>query len=81
VLERNHFTVTQGGQVVYHGGEALVDDAPVLAAIDRLLKIDEQRRRVDERRSKLLGLDMPTKVEHSGGVTYEIIGVNPQDLV
>ena len=34
---------------------AIMDDAPRLAAIDRLLKIQE-------RRSRLLGLDKPTKV-------------------
>ena len=34
----------------------LLDDAPVLAAIDRLLKIQD-------RRAKLLGLDAPTRVQ------------------
>jgi DNA-binding CsgD family transcriptional regulator len=80
VLERNHYTVAPSGQIVYHGGEALTDDGPVLAAIDRLLKIDEQRRKNDESRRKLLGLDQPAKVEHSGGVKYEIVGVDPRDL-
>ena len=47
VLEREHFTVSNG-PVEGH------DDGPVLAAIDRLLKIQE-------RRAKLLGLDAPTK--------------------
>jgi hypothetical protein len=80
VLERHHVTVSNG-QIVFLGGEPLIDDAPVLAAIDRLLKIDEQRRKNDESRRKLLGLDQPAKVEHSGGVRYELIGVDPQDLV
>ncbi|MCE7081148.1 hypothetical protein [Streptomyces sp. ST2-7A] len=39
--------------------ERLIDDAPVLAAIDRALKISESRRR-------LLGLDAPAKVENTG---------------
>jgi DNA-binding CsgD family transcriptional regulator len=80
VLERHHVTVSNG-QVVHLDGEPILDDAPVLAAIDRLLKIDEQRRKNDESRRKLLGLDQPAKVEHSGGVKYELVGVDPQDLV
>jgi hypothetical protein len=55
VLERRHVTVSHG-QLVYHDGEPLLDDGPVLAAVDRLLK-------VQERRAKLLGLDAPKRVE------------------
>ena len=80
VLERNHYTVAPSGQIVHHGGEPLPDDGPVLAAIDRLMKIDEQRRKNDESRRKLLGLDQPAKVEHSGGVKYELVGVDPNSL-
>lgn len=40
-----------------------------LAAIDRLLKIGAQR-------AQLLGLNQPTKVEHTGKVLYAIEGVN-----
>ena len=42
------------------------------AAID-VLAHDFDVRHVD-------GTDRPAKVEHSGGITYEIIGVDPQDL-
>lgn len=57
VLDRNHITISQG-RVVTIDGVPVPDDAPVLAAIDRLLKIQE-------RRAKLRGLDAPTtsKVE------------------
>lgn len=57
VLYEDHPFVS-GGRIVYDPatGQPLVDDGPVLAAIDRLLKISE-------RRAKLLGLDAPTKVE------------------
>lgn len=57
VLQRNHVVVSQG-RVVELDGVPIPDDAPVLAATDRLLKIQE-------RRARLLGLDMPTlsKVE------------------
>ena len=81
VLARQHLTVAPSGQVVYHGSEPLVDDGPALAAIDRLLKIDEQRRKNSESRRKLLGLDKPAKLEHSGSLRYELVGVDPQDLV
>lgn len=55
VLHAHHVTVSNG-KVVTVNGEPVPDDAPVLQAIDRLLKIME-------RRSKLLGLDAPAKVE------------------
>jgi hypothetical protein len=59
VLEANHYVVSQGRLIHLHdGAPPLTDDAPVLTAVDRLLKIQE-------RRAKLLGLDSPTvsKVE------------------
>lgn len=67
VLETKHVTVSQG-RVVTLDDEPLADDAPVLAAVDRLLKIQA-------RRAALLGLDAETKVSVSGGVTYEIVGL------
>lgn len=59
VLEANHYVVSQGRLIRLHDdAPPLADDSPVLAAVDRLLKIQE-------RRAKLLGLDSPTvsKVE------------------
>lgn len=55
VLTTEHVTVSNG-KVVTIDGEPVPDDAPVLSAIDRLLKIME-------RRAKLTGLDAPAKVE------------------
>lgn len=49
--------------------EDLLDDAPVLQAIDRLVKISH-------RRAALLGLDAPVRVEGDSTVRYEIVGVN-----
>ena len=72
VLERRHLTVSHG-KVISVGGEPLEDDAPVLAAADRLVRISESRR-------KLLGLDSPVKVNLSGGVKYEVVGVDAADL-
>lgn len=69
VLERQHVTVSQG-RVVSLDGSPILDDGPILAAIDRLLKISESRR-------KLLGLDAAQKLDVTGGLTYEIVGVDP----
>lgn len=55
VLEAKHFAISTKG-VVYLGDQPLTDDGPVLAAIDRMLKIQD-------RRAKLLGLDAPAKHE------------------
>lgn len=55
VLEAQHVVVQQG-RIVYQGDKPLTDNAPVLDAIQTLLKIQE-------RRAKLLGLDAPKKVE------------------
>lgn len=58
VLKGRHYITTQSGRVVDdpQTGSPLVDDTPVLHAVDRLLKIQD-------RRAKLLGLDAPQKVE------------------
>lgn len=74
VQTRVHFK-TNGGEIVRdpETGEALVDDAPVLAANDRLVKIGE-------RRSKLLGVDAPQQVAMDTTVRIELVGVDPDDL-
>lgn len=54
VMEATHYVVDKGSVVIWEGSP-LLDDAPVLAAVDRLLK-------VQERRAKLLGLDSPQRV-------------------
>lgn len=53
--------------------EDVLDDGPILQAVDRLIKIGESRR-------KLLGLDAAQKMDVSGSVTYEIKGVGDDDL-
>lgn len=57
VLKTEHYILHQGA-VVVHGDAKLVDDGPVLQAIDRLLKIQD-------RRAKFLGLDSVIKHEVS----------------
>ncbi|HYS41928.1 MAG TPA: hypothetical protein VEO01_40440 [Pseudonocardiaceae bacterium] len=56
VLERNHVTVSHGRIIRDDNEQPILDDGPVLTAIDRLLKIQE-------RRAKLLGLDAPARHE------------------
>jgi len=54
VMQTNHVRVS-GGRVVEHDGKPLRDDGPVLAAIDRLV-------RISERRCHLLGLNAPIRI-------------------
>lgn len=56
ILKRAHITVSHGRIIKDDFDEPILDDGPTLQAIDRILKIQE-------RRSKFLGLDAPTKVE------------------
>lgn len=78
VLLRKHPYVS-GGKVVEITNEVtgekaqLMDDGPTLAAVDRLVRIGESRR-------KLLGLDAPVRVEASGTVRYVVDGVNMGEL-
>lgn len=65
VLESLHFVMVasgpNAGEIVYHPDrpdEPLADSAPVLAAIDRIVKTSESRRR-------MLGLDAPRQVAHT----------------
>jgi DNA-binding transcriptional MerR regulator len=73
ILQRDHVMVSHGRVVYGDDGQPLRDDGPKLQAIDRLVKVRESYR-------KLLGLDQPTKVQVSGGVKYEVVGVDPEDL-
>lgn len=58
ILRARHYVVTQSGKLVDdpETGQPLLDDGPVLAAIDRLVKILD-------RVAKLRGLDAPQKLE------------------
>lgn len=55
VLSIEHVTVS-AGRVVTVDGMPVPDHGPVLAAIDRIL-------RISERRARLLGLDAPTQMQ------------------
>ena len=73
VLERDHVVVSHGRIVLGEDGKPLLDDGPKLAAIREMRMLRESFR-------KLYGLDQPTKTEVSGGVKYEVVGVDTDDL-
>ena len=72
VLTARHITISNG-VAVRVDGEPVLDDAPVLTAVDRLVKLDDQE-------AKLLGLYAEQKVNLSGGIRYEVVGVDGCDL-
>jgi len=74
VLEAKHYTVSNG-RLIYLGTseEPLEDDAPVLAAVDRLVRIAESRR-------KLLGADAAQKIDTTATVKYTYEGVDPEGV-
>ncbi|KND45377.1 hypothetical protein [Streptomyces stelliscabiei] len=74
VLERHHITVNNGRIITLDDGEPLLDDGPVLAAIDRLAKIEDARLKNNESLRRLFGLDMPVKVDAT------VTEVTQQDL-
>lgn len=73
VLTAFHVTVSQGRVVSLGDGGPVPDFGPVLAAVDRLHKLDNQE-------SELLGLKAKAEVNISGGVTYQVVGVPVEDL-
>lgn len=84
LMEMNGAPVTAGkdGAVVYDPELKDENDNPVVvrdyagrvAAAKLLLEADREIR-------KLLGADAATKTEISGGVKYEVVGVDPGELV
>ena len=84
VMGRRHVAFNQKG-VIYdpadpEGKKVLVDSGPKLAAIDRVLAARKLMLALDEREAKLQGLDAPDKINLSGGVTYQVVGVPGDDL-
>lgn len=73
ISEREHVVVSHGKIITGEDGRPLKDSGPELAAIR------EARATLDSFWN-LTGMKKPAKVEHSGGVTYEVVGVSPEDL-
>lgn len=84
ILHAKHVVVSNGhvvseiidndedGKPIY--GEPLLDDGPIMAAIDRLAKLRAQEQ-------DLLGLKAATKVEAETTLRYEVVGVEVSDVV
>lgn len=73
VLEADHVVVSHGKIITDDQGTPLKDSGPKLAAIR------EARASLESFR-KLVGLDAEQKINVSGGVRYEVVGINPEDL-
>jgi hypothetical protein len=74
ILRTRHLVINAGTVVVDPAtGERLIDDGPSLAAIDRLIKINESSR-------KLLGLDAAQKAEHAVQVQYTVAGIADEEM-
>jgi hypothetical protein len=68
VLTRQHYVTGNTGQLAYGpDGQPLTDDAPVLQAIDRLL-------RIEERRAKTIGTDTPVPTRQEITISSELDG-------
>jgi len=70
VMEARHYVVDRGAVVEYPDAETgelkpLLDDMPVLKAIDTRL-------RIANRRARLLGLDQPARMQLEGGTDNEM---------
>ncbi|GAA2694464.1 hypothetical protein GCM10010400_70080 [Streptomyces aculeolatus] len=73
ILERDHLAYSHGEVVIGPDGTPVLDDGPKLAAIREARQLNESIR-------KLTGTDAEKKINVSGGVRYEIVGVDPEAL-
>ena len=67
VVQRRHLAINQAGVVRDDEGKPLMDDGPLLAAVDRLI-------RIGEREAKLYGTDARPEIQITGTLAYEIAG-------
>jgi len=73
VLTARHITISNGIAVRVEG-EPVLDDAPVLAAVDRLVKLDDLLVKLADQEAKLLGLYAPVKQTVDATVNYTVGG-------
>jgi hypothetical protein len=73
VLTARHITISNG-IAVRVDGEPVLDDAPVLAAVDRLVRLDELLTKLNDHEAKLLGLYAAVKQTVDATVNYTIGG-------
>lgn len=70
VMARKHITVNNGRVIKTFNPETMEeepveDDTFILQAVDRLGRIEEQRRKTSDSICRLLGLNMPVKVDYT----------------
>lgn len=83
VLARPHYVMYQGEFVIDEDGNKVRDDAPVLAAVDRLLRIEERNAKIDGTdSSERLTIALDRRVDEETTVVVEAIlaGANAVDL-
>ncbi|MFD8075820.1 hypothetical protein ACFV3E_24585 [Streptomyces sp. NPDC059718] len=78
VADRDHVTVSHGKVITVKDpdtgkDEPLLDDAPKLQAIDRMVRITERLAALD-------GLNAPQQVHLGGEVKYNVVGVDVEQL-
>lgn len=73
IMEQDYLTVSHGKVVKDDDGNPLLDPGPKLAAL-------REARATSESFRKLVGLDSEKKINVSGNVRYEVVGVDPADL-
>lgn len=83
VLARPHYVLHQGKIVTDGDGNPIRDDAPILAAVDRLLRIEERQARIDGTdASEKLTVALDRRVDEETAVIVESIlaGANAIEL-
>lgn len=80
VLTARHLSISNGVLIRDENHDPLEDDGPVLSALDRLQAIRDRLLKLADHEAKLLGLYAEQKVNLSGGIKYEVVGVNEADL-
>jgi DNA-binding Lrp family transcriptional regulator len=72
VLARRHVTISAGKVVLDTDGQPYLDDGPVVAAAQALVRVQESRR-------KLLGLDEPARADVTARIHAEVYSVDALD--
>lgn len=74
VLARPHYVMYQGQYVIDEDGNKVRDDAPVLAAVDRLMRIEERQAKIDGTdASEKLTIALDRRVDEETTVVVESI--------
>ena len=74
VLARPHYAMYQGQFVIDEDGNKVRDDAPVLAAVDRLMRIEERQAKIDGTdASEKLTIALDRRVDEETTVVVESI--------